>query len=112
MKKSSERADKAQRELQKCEQDFQRAPNSPKSIQYQIIKARRNPAQVLESASKAERKADKAKTNKAPYLSQQIDLRTSRERKIVDTILSIITDRLQEDAGPIIREITEAIKKL
>ena len=112
MRRSSEKADKARRKLQKLEQDFQKDPNSPKSIQYQIIKTRRNPSQALESASKAERKADKAKTNKAPYLRQQIDLRTSRERKIVDTILSIITDRLQEDAGPIIGEIKEAINKL
>lgn len=112
LRRSSEKADKARRRLQKLEQDFQKDPNSPKSIQYQIIKTRRNPSQALESASKAERKADKAKTNKAPYLRQQIDLRTSRERKIVDTILSIITDRLQEDAGPIIGEIKEAINKL
>lgn len=112
VRRSSEKADKARRKLQKLEQDFQKDPNSPKSIQYQIIKTRRNPSQALESASKAERKADKAKTNKAPYLRQQIDLRTSRERKIVDTILSIITDRLQEDAGPIIGEIKEAINKL
>ena len=114
VRRSSEKADKARRKLQKLEQDFQKDPNSPKSIQYQIIKTRRNPSQALESASKskAERKADTAKTNKAPYLRQQIDVRTSRERKIVDTILSIITDRLQEDAGPIIGEIKEAINKL
>lgn len=112
LSKSSERARKAQRELQKCEQDFQKDPNSPKSVQYQIIKARRNPSQALESAAKTERKAAKAKANKAPYLSQQIDNLTPRERKIVDIILSIITDRLQEDAGPIIREITEEIKKI
>lgn len=112
LRRSSEKADKARRRLQKLEQDFQKDPNSPKSIQYQIIKTRRNPSQALESASKAERKADKAKTNKAPYLSQQFDRLTPRERKIVDIILSIITDRLQEDAGSIIGEIKEAIKKI
>lgn len=114
LRRSSEKADKARRRLQKLEQDFQKDPNSPKSIQYQIIKTRRNPSQALESASKAERKADKAKTNKAPYLSQQFDRDrlTPRECKIVDIILSIITDRLQEDAGSIIGEIKEAIKKI
>ena len=112
LSKSSERARKAQRELQKCEQDFQKDPNSPKSIQYQIIKTRRNPSQALESAAKTERKAAKAKANKAPYLSQQIDNLTPRERKIVDIILSIITDRLAEEAGPLVREITEEIKKI
>lgn len=114
LRRSSEKADKARRRLQKLEQDFQKDPNSPKSIQYQIIKTRRNPSQALESASKAERKADKAKTNKAPYLSQQFDRDrlTPRECKIVDIILSIITDRLAEEAGPLVREITEEIKKI
>ncbi len=112
LQKSKEKASKAQRELQKREQKFQEAPHDPKNIQYQIIRARRNPSQVIKSSEETERKAAQAKENMVPYVSQQFDRLTPRERKIVDIILSIITDRLQEDAGPLIREITEAIKKL
>ena len=111
LQKLSERASKAKRNLEKFEQNFQKAPTDPKNIQYQIIKERRNPAKVMQSAAKTEKKAAKAQTNKAPYLSQQMDTLTAREREIVDIILSIITDRLQDDAGPIIKEIMEEIKK-
>ncbi len=112
LQKLSENASKAKRKLEKYEQSFQEAPTDPKNIQYQIIKERRNPAKVIQSAAQTEKKATKTQTNKAPYLSQQIDTLTPRERKIVDKILSIITDRLQDAAGPIIREITEVIKKI
>lgn len=114
LRRSSEKADKARRRLQKLEQDFQKDPNSPKSIQYQIIKTRRNPSQVIKSSEETERKAAQAKKNMAPYVSQQFDRDrlTPRECKIVDIILSIITDRLAEEAGPLVREITEEIKKI